>query len=220
MKAKWFTAMVSVIIVLFAAGIVHAITFDFYNITHNSAADAVIGESQFSVDATDPGNNQVLFTFSNTGPNACSIDAVYFQDGPFLGIADIANTHDFVEFIQPVIPRNLAGGRDISPAFIATREFSAGADAPSSTLGINPGETLGILFDLSNGFDFEDVITGLNYFDPANPFRIGIHAQAFADGGSESFVNTTAPVPEPGTMLLLGTGLIGLAGLRKRMAKD
>ena len=41
----------------------------------------------------------------------------------------------------------------------------------------------------------------------------GIHVQAFADEGSESFLN----IPEPATMMLLGVGLIGMAGIGRRM---
>jgi len=42
------------------------------------------------------------------------------------------------------------------------------------------------------------------------------------DGGSISHVEllgTTAPVPEPATMLLFGAGLIGLAGFRRKFKK-
>ena len=57
----------------------------------------------------------------------------------------------------------------------------------------------------------------------ANPsqYYLGAHGSVgLANGGQENFyfqpVEAPAPVPEPGTLVLMGTGLLGIAGLVRR----
>jgi PEP-CTERM motif-containing protein len=212
------------VLFLFTVVPAQADLYGFYNISNNNATDVAIGEAQLWVDVADHGSNQVLFTFGNTGTGASSVCDVYFDDGSLLGIASIDNSDAGVDFTQLASPNNLPSANDASPPFATTTGFSADSEPPAQPNGVNPSETLGILFNLQTGQTFADVLAELG----SKELRIGIHVQGFlstSEGGSESFVNNdeggwpTQDIPEPATMLLLGSGLIGIAVSGKKRFK-
>jgi hypothetical protein len=192
-------------------------TYGFDCITNKTAANVAIGEAQLTVDVSDHGLNQVLFTFRNSGPDASSICDVYFDDGSLLGIASLIDADDGVggnlgvDFTRLADPGDLPGGNNATPPFVTTAGFSADSDPPVQPNGVNPGESLGIIFSLQVGRTFDDVIAELNN----TSLRIGIHVQGFSVGDSESFVNNPPTAPVPGAVLLGMLGL-GTAGLRLR----
>jgi hypothetical protein len=193
---------------------VHALTLGFECITNNRPADAAIGEAQLFVDVTDYGNDQVLFTFRNTGPAASSIADVYFDDGTLLGIASIIDGTG-VDFEIDASPGDLPGGKNIEPDFkVSQGFFSADSEPPTQPNGVNPDEWLQIVFNLQPGKTFGDVLGDLDSRD----LRIGIHVQGFENEGSESFVNT---IPDATTLSLLGSAMLiaALFGWRRKVRK-
>ena len=210
-----FPSKVLVSLVLIAAAgldsTAHADTFTFGCITNSNAQNCQTGALQLSVEVLTAPSGQVQFIFRNTGVAAASITDIYFDDGTLLGLASITNGTG-VDFSQGASPGNLPGGNSISPAFQATAGFTADSNPPTQPNGVNPGETVTIFFTLQSGGTIADVISELY----SQELRIGLHAQGFANGGSESFVNVIAPVPLPAAAWLMLSGLGALRVMRRR----
>lgn len=207
------------------------VSYGFGCITPQSNADLVAactaGQSQLFVDVSDTMNGQVLnrqvlFTFRNrAGGTHSSVTDVHFDDGTLLGIARVIDSPG-VAFSEGASPPNLPGGNNISPPFRTTQGFLADSDPPVSGNGVNPGEWLGILFDLQPNNTYSSVLNALSLAGAPGGLRIGAHVQAFSayGGANASFVNTPIPVtavPLPAAAWLFGGGLVGLlTGLRRR----
>jgi len=213
MQRLAFAGLLAGATLVFGASPASALLVNFECISNNTTKDCETGENQLQADLTGgPGANQVSFTFTNSGPKDSSITAVYFDDGTLSAIASILDGTG-VDFEEGASPPNLPAGNEANPAFEA--DFAADAEPPTEPNGVNPNETLTIVFDLLMGSTLTDTENALR----DGSLRIGLHVQGFKKGGSESFVNVPpgGVVPEPSIGLLLAApALVALARRRKR----
>ena len=169
-----------------------ALQFNFNNITHKSAINELAGERQLLVDVTDsfgkedPESNNVLFKFSNVGPFASSMTQIYFDNSTVLkNMGTIVDSGAGVDFAAAAGNMNLPGGKTVN----FSPDFKIQATGAVSQNGVNPGEWVSVFFNLSTNKTLKDVFNDLK----SGSLRVGMHVQAFSDGGSEAFVNNNTP---------------------------
>ncbi|MCP4609495.1 MAG: hypothetical protein GY845_12345 [Planctomycetes bacterium] len=239
------------LILIFVAILSTEVRADLYHfgaISDNSGVSGLMA-TQLSLEVTPYGSDQVLFKFQNniapfavSSPEDGIIGSLFFEDGALLGIASIIddplNTANPVDFETPLNPasKNFPEGGTLSSPFQTTAHFWS-TNVGTIANGVNPGEQVGIVFDLLNNNTFGDVITAINsgftssdpsVYDkkgnliyPGTTLRIGVHVQNLPgydkDGnwtqtdGSDSFILT--PVPASVVIGMLG---ICVAGLKLR----
>ena len=191
-----------------------------WGLVENNSGSFSTYADQLSVDVTPFGAAMVDFTFSNKGPNPCSITGIYFEDGTLLGLASVIALDPFADdpsrsgivFGQPAHPSNLPGWGTLDPQFDVSSAFTVGANGAPD--GVSPGESVVLRYMLLPGRTFDDVIAALNLgftnpdpTEPRNSLRIGLHVQ---DLGAQSDSLILTPVPGAFLLGLLGLGVVGL----------
>ena len=193
-------------------GVAEAVTYSFYDISPEAGVAGLGSQLRLDVLQNSINSNYVDFKFTNQIGIDSNISEIYFDwTEAILYISSAASVG--VSFntasAGPVLPQ----GENLDPDFYI--DFGVGATPPPAHNGIDSNLEY---FTITFSGNYNNIITALEN----QALRIGMHVTSINTTGytgissSDSYINNPNPVPEPGTVLLFGTGLAGLAAVGRR----
>jgi hypothetical protein len=166
------------------------------------------GPSEFQPNAS-PGTGSAVVTLDTIGHTL----SVYAEFSGLLGTTTAAHIHG----PTPIPGTDVAGVITQTPTFAG---FPSGVTSGTydQTFDLTLASSWNPAFLRNNVFSPLDAETALDSYLAGGTAYFNIHSSMFPAGEIRGFL-VPSPVPLPATMLLFGTGLAGLAGIRLRRKK-